>query len=70
MELRILAHITGDKGLARAFEDDVDIHTATASEAFSVKLNEVTADHRRAAKAINFGIAYGMSDLAQPRVWA
>jgi len=63
VELRILAHITGDAGLRRAFESDLDIHTATASEVFGVDLNGVTAEHRRAAKAINFGIAYGMSEF-------
>ena len=59
VELRILAHITGDKGLITAFEKDLDIHGATASEVFSVPLDEVTADLRRKAKAVNFGIAYG-----------
>ena len=63
VELRILAHITKDPALTRAFEEDLDIHTATAAEVFSVKLDEVTAEHRRMAKAINFGIAYGMSDF-------
>jgi len=63
VELRILAHITGDAGLRRAFEGDLDIHTATASEIFGVGLDQVTAEHRRAAKAINFGIAYGMSEF-------
>ncbi len=59
IELRILAHITGDKGLIQAFENDLDIHAATASEVFSVSLDGVTPDLRRKAKAINFGIAYG-----------
>lgn len=59
IELRILAHITGDPGLVRAFQDDLDIHAATASEIFGVPLAEVTSDLRRAAKAVNFGIAYG-----------
>ncbi|MDZ4676931.1 MAG: DNA polymerase I [Oligoflexia bacterium] len=63
IELRILAHITKDQALIKAFEEDLDIHTATASEVFGVKLDEVTLDHRRTAKAINFGIAYGMSDF-------
>ena len=63
VELRILAHITGDPALTRAFEEDLDIHTATAAEVFGVKLDEVTAEHRRVAKMINFGIAYGMSDF-------
>lgn len=59
IELRILAHISQDKGLIRAFREDLDIHAATASEVFGVKLSEVTADQRRKAKAVNFGIAYG-----------
>lgn len=60
IELRILAHITGDKGLIHAFENDLDVHAATASEVFGVKLEDVTPDLRRTAKAVNFGIAYGM----------
>jgi len=63
VELRILAHITGDKGLKSAFERDVDIHTATAAEIFNKKIENVDANDRRASKAINFGIAYGMSDF-------
>jgi DNA polymerase-1 len=59
IELRILAHITEDPGLVRAFEDDLDIHTATASEIFGLDLKSVTPEHRRKAKAVNFGIAYG-----------
>lgn len=59
IELRILAHITEDEGLTRAFQDDLDIHAATASEIFNIALTEVTADHRRIAKAVNFGLAYG-----------
>lgn len=59
IELRILAHYSEDKNLIRAFCDDLDIHAATASEVFSVPLQNVTSDQRRAAKAINFGIAYG-----------
>src|SRR5690606_6602410 len=61
IELRILAHITQDKGLVAAFERDLDIHSATASEVFNVKLEDVTPDMRRMAKAVNFGLAYGMS---------
>ncbi|HEX4923689.1 MAG TPA: DNA polymerase I [Bdellovibrionales bacterium] len=61
IELRVLAHITDDPALKRAFADNLDIHTATASEIFGVKLKEVTPELRRAAKAVNFGIAYGMS---------
>jgi DNA polymerase-1 len=63
IELRILAHVTGDKGLARAFEQDLDIHTATASEIFGIELSEVTNEQRSASKAINFGIVYGMSNF-------
>lgn len=59
IELRILAHITGDKGLVSAFERGLDIHAATASEVFDVPLAEVTAEMRRKAKAVNFGLAYG-----------
>lgn len=59
IELRILAHISEDPGLIKAFNEDLDIHTATASEVFGVKLSDVTSDQRRIAKAVNFGIAYG-----------
>ncbi|MFN7262418.1 MAG: DNA polymerase I, partial [Pseudobdellovibrionaceae bacterium] len=59
IELRILAHFSLDKNLIKAFEDDLDIHSATAAEVFGVALTAVTADQRRTAKAINFGIAYG-----------
>jgi DNA polymerase-1 len=59
IELRVLAHISEDPGLIRAFKDDLDIHTATASEVFGVSLKDVTSEHRRVAKAVNFGIAYG-----------
>lgn len=59
IELRILAHITEDPGLCRAFSEGLDIHTATAAEVFSVALKDVTPDLRRKAKAVNFGIAYG-----------
>jgi len=59
IELRILAHITEDPGLIAAFSEDLDIHTATAAEIFGVKLDEVDANLRRKAKAVNFGIAYG-----------
>lgn len=59
IELRILAHITSDPGLMRAFEAGIDIHTATASEVFDVKVTDVTPDMRRKAKAVNFGLAYG-----------
>ena len=59
IELRILAHITEDPGLMRAFADDLDIHAATASEVFGITLADVTPNHRRVAKAVNFGLAYG-----------
>ncbi len=59
IELRVLAHISEDKALISAFKDDLDIHTATASEVFSVGLKDVTKEQRRIAKAVNFGIAYG-----------
>jgi DNA polymerase-1 len=59
IELRILAHISEDPGLQRAFRDDLDIHAATAAEIFNVDLKFVTGDQRRSAKAVNFGIAYG-----------
>ena len=61
IELRILAHVTGDEALVDAFEKDQDVHTRTAAEIFAVAPEAVTADHRRAAKAINFAIAYGLS---------
>lgn len=59
IELRILAHITSDAGLVRAFEEGIDIHTATASEVFDVAVADVTPEMRRKAKAVNFGLAYG-----------
>ena len=59
IELRVLAHISEDPGLIRAFRDNLDIHTATAAEVFSVDLKDVSKEQRRMAKAVNFGIAYG-----------
>ncbi|MBC7742033.1 MAG: DNA polymerase I [Bdellovibrionaceae bacterium] len=59
IELRVLAHMSSDPGLIKAFQNDLDIHAATASEVFNVPLDKVTKDHRRIAKAVNFGIAYG-----------
>ncbi len=59
IELRILAHVKGDEGLIRAFKEDLDIHSATASEIFNLPLKDVTSELRRKAKAVNFGIAYG-----------
>ena len=61
IELRIMAHLSGDPRLAAAFAAEEDIHRATAAEVFGLALTAVTADHRRAAKAINFGLMYGMS---------
>ncbi len=61
IELRIMAHLSGDEGLLKAFAEDRDIHTATASEVFGVALDEVSSDQRRMAKVINFGLIYGMS---------
>jgi DNA polymerase I len=67
IELRIMAHLSGDEGLQAAFRDDRDIHQATAAEVFGVPLQEVTHDQRRSAKAINFGLIYGMSALGLVR---
>jgi len=61
IELRIMAHLSGDENLLRAFEAGEDIHRATAAEVFNRGLHEVTPDERRYAKAINFGLIYGMS---------
>lgn len=61
IELRIMAHLSQDKGLLDAFSKGEDIHRATAAEVFKVGLDEVSADQRRSAKAINFGLIYGMS---------
>ena len=61
IELRIMAHLSGDEGLRKAFKEDRDVHAATAAEVFQIEAGEVTADHRRSAKAINFGLMYGMS---------
>jgi DNA polymerase I len=62
IELRVLAHISGDEKLIQAFKDDLDIHTKTAMEVFHVDQEEVTSNMRRQAKAVNFGIVYGISD--------
>ncbi len=61
IELRIMAHLSGDEGLQRAFSEGLDVHKATAAEVFSVDLDAVTIEQRRSAKAINFGLIYGMS---------
>ena len=67
IELRIMAHLSGDQGLLSAFEQGEDIHKATAAEVFGVALDEVSADQRRSAKAINFGLIYGMSAFGLAR---
>jgi DNA polymerase-1 len=61
IELRIMAHLSGDESLVKAFAEGADIHRHTASEIFNVTLDDVTSDQRRSAKAINFGLIYGMS---------
>jgi DNA polymerase-1 len=61
IELRIMAHLSGDRGLIDAFAAGHDVHRATAAEVFGVALDEVSGDQRRSAKAINFGLIYGMS---------
>ncbi len=61
IELRIMAHLSQDKGLLTAFAEGKDIHKATAAEVFGVDFDEVTPDQRRRAKAVNFGLIYGMS---------
>ncbi|KEQ16641.1 DNA polymerase I [Endozoicomonas numazuensis] len=63
IELRIMAHLSDDAGLLDAFAKGLDIHKATAAEVFGVALEEVTTDQRRSAKAINFGLIYGMSSF-------
>lgn len=61
IELRIMAHLSQDKGLLKAFEEGLDVHAATAAEVFDVELDDVSPNQRRDAKAINFGLIYGMS---------
>jgi len=61
IELRVIAHLSKDEGLLNAFEEGQDIHSSTASEVFAVDINEVEPDQRRSAKAINFGLIYGIS---------
>ncbi len=61
IELRIMAHLSGDEGLVNAFSNGIDVHIATAAEVFGVAADDVSNDHRRSAKAINFGLIYGMS---------
>ncbi|MDA8234499.1 MAG: DNA polymerase I [Clostridia bacterium] len=67
IELRILAHISGDANLINAFLEEQDIHTRTASEVFDVATTEVTSEMRSRAKAVNFGIVYGISDYGLAR---
>jgi DNA polymerase-1 len=67
IELRIMAHLSGDSGLLKAFNEGVDIHRSTAAEVFGVGYQQVTSDQRRAAKAINFGLMYGMSAFGLAR---
>jgi DNA polymerase-1 len=67
IELRIMAHLSHDAGLLKAFHDGVDVHSATAGEVFDVPYEEVSSDQRRAAKAINFGLMYGMSSFGLAR---
>lgn len=67
IELRIMAHLSGDKGLLKAFHDGVDVHQSTAGEVFAVPYEEVDGNQRRAAKAINFGLMYGMSAFGLAR---
>ncbi len=67
IELRIMAHLSGDEGLLAAFKSGVDVHRSTAAEVFGVEYDAVDADQRRAAKAINFGLMYGMSAFGLAR---
>jgi DNA polymerase-1 len=67
IELRIMAHLSGDAGLIAAFNDDQDIHRATAAEVFGIEPDGVDAEQRRSAKAINFGLIYGMSAFGLAR---
>jgi len=67
IELRIMAHLSQDEGLIHAFKNGLDIHKATAAEVFGGSVEEVSDDHRRSAKAINFGLIYGMSAFGLSR---
>jgi DNA polymerase-1 len=67
IELRIMAHLSGDESLRAAFAEDRDVHQATAAEVFGVELEAVSADQRRTAKVINFGLIYGMSAFGLAR---
>lgn len=63
IELRVMAHVSGDENLQQVFEQGGDVHTATAAEIFGVDAKDVSSDQRRAAKAINFGLIYGMGEF-------
>ena len=67
IELRIMAHLSKDKSLNSAFSEGLDVHSATASEVFGVAIKDVTPEMRRNAKAINFGLIYGMSAFGLSR---
>jgi DNA polymerase-1 len=67
IELRIMAHLSKDKNLTNAFNKGLDVHSATAAEVFGVDLDDITQDQRRSAKAINFGLMYGMSAFGLTR---
>jgi DNA polymerase I len=67
IELRIMAHISEDEALLRAFRENMDVHRATASEVFGVALDQVSSEQRRYAKVINFGLIYGMSSFGLAR---
>jgi DNA polymerase-1 len=67
IELRIMAHLSGDASLLRAFAEDLDVHQATAAEVLGIPAESVTAEQRRSAKAINFGLMYGMSAFGLAR---
>ena len=67
IELRIMAHLSEDKNLTNAFNNNIDVHSSTAAEVFGVSIEEVTKDQRRSAKAINFGLMYGMSAFGLTR---
>jgi DNA polymerase I len=67
IELRILAHLSGDPKLSTAFRERVDVHTETAAEVFDVPREQVTAEQRRIAKAVNYGLSYGQSDFGLAR---
>ena len=63
VELRVLAHMSGDENMIKAFNEDIDVHTLTASQVFNTPIEEVTKQMRSEAKAVNFGIVYGISDF-------